>query len=93
MNIEVTKADIGVAVGTVPAIIGVIATALSSYFKSRSAARSAQERARGGLYHGYGLDRQHRQDGAGANCYRRAGEIAGRNAGPDRAVGGAPAHP
>ncbi|KMS60054.1 hypothetical protein V474_11875 [Novosphingobium barchaimii LL02] len=62
MSIDVSKADIGMAVGTVTAIAGVlahlkfdssvttvltasgvIATALASYFKSRSAARSAQE--------------------------------------------------
>lgn len=62
MNIDVSKADFGVAVGTATAIAGilahlkfdssvttaltatgVIATALSSYFKSRSAAKSARE--------------------------------------------------
>jgi hypothetical protein len=65
MNIDVSKADVGVAVGTVIAIFGVlahlkfdssvtttltaggvIATALSSYFKSRSAVRSARESER-----------------------------------------------
>ncbi len=62
MTVDVSKADVGVAVGTVTAITGVlahlkfdssvtaalaaggvIATALSSYFKSRSAAKSARE--------------------------------------------------
>jgi len=62
MNIDVSKADFGVAVGTATAIAGilahlkfdnsvttaltatgVIATALSGYFKSRSAAKSARE--------------------------------------------------
>lgn len=62
MNTDVSKADIGVAVGTATAIVGilahlkfdssvttalaaggVIATALSSYFKSRSAAKIARE--------------------------------------------------
>lgn len=62
MNIDVSKADVGAAVGTATAIAGilahlkfdnsitmaltatgVIATALSGYFKSRSAAKSARE--------------------------------------------------
>lgn len=62
MNIDVSKADFGVTVGTIIAIAGilahlkfdssvtsaltatgVIATALSSYFKSRSAVKSARE--------------------------------------------------
>ena len=62
MNIDVSKADVGVAIGTATAIAGVlahlkfdnsvttaltatgvIATALSSYFKSRGAAKSARE--------------------------------------------------